>query len=851
MINHLTSKFATLALVCFVAIAADITANAAATVEIQNADSLGVGFNDSTPVSPVGGNGGTTLGQQRMNAFRFAADIWGATINSVPKIIIRARWTTLSCTADSAVLASAGTTTIHRNFPNAPFADTWYGAALANALAGSDRNGSTAEIDAMVNINIGSASCFSGTPWYLGFDNNHGDGPDLVSVLLHEFGHGLGFQSFTDVTTGAFDTGFPSVFDQFLRDNTSGKLWINMTDAERLASAKNDGNLVWTGSQLTAAVPTVLEGEPTLKINSPPVIARNYAIGTAEFGPQVSFPGVTASLVRPSVIDGCSAMTGVTGQIAFIDRGNCLFVDKVKNAQNAGALAVVIGNVPTSQDPTIPPGMGGTDPTIVIPSVSLNLSDANAIRAQLGGPINASVFQDPSVLAGADSSNRAKLYAPPQIDDGSSVSHFDTSMFPNQLMEPNINGDLTHSVNLPNDLTFSLLRDIGWNTASNPATIQLSATTFNANENGTSLNVGVTRTGDTSGVVSVDYATSDNSGSNLCNLITGQASSRCDYLTGVGELTFAAGETSKTIVIPIVDDVYAEGPETFQITLSNPTGASLGAPATATLTINDNEATNGVNPIDTPSFFVRQHYIDFLNREPDAGGFNFWTNEFTVCGADPQCLQVKRVNVSAAFFLSTEFQETGYLVYRMYKSGFGNLPGAPVPVTFNNFLRDTQELGKGVQVGAVNFEIVLENNKQAYALEFVQRPEFVAAFLNKSATQFVSQLNTNAGNVLSAAEQTNLVNILGATPADATKRAQVLRAVAEDQTLRDAEFNKAFVLMQYFGYLRRGPNEAPDTDFSGYNFWLTKLNSFGGNFVNAEMVKAFIISTEYRERFGP
>src|SRR6185369_5294792 len=138
-----------------------------------------------------------------------------------------------------------------------------------------------------------------------------------------------------------------------------------------------------------------------------------------------------------------------------------------------------------------------------------------------------------------------------------------------------------------------------------------------------------------------------------------------------------------------------------------------------------------------------------------------------------------------------------------------------------------------------------------YALEFVQRPEFVAAFLNKSATEFVAQLNTNAGNVLSAAEQTNLVNILGATPADATKRAQVLRAVAEDQTLKDAELNKAFVLMQYFGYMRRNPDDAPDADFSGYNFWLNKLNSFFGNFVNAEMVKAFISSDEYRKRFGP
>jgi len=851
MINYLISKFSVVLLLCVIAVASSASARAAATVVIQNNDSPGVGFNDATPVSPIGGNGGTTLGQQRLNAFQFAANIWGATVTSTTTITIRARWTALSCTANTAVLASAGTTTIHRNFPNAPFAETWYGAALTNAIAGSDRNGATAEIDATVNINIGSASCFSGSAWYLGFDNNHGNGTDLISVLLHEFGHGLGFQSFTDVTTGALDTGFPSVYDRFLRDNTTGKLWTNMTDAERAASAINDGNLVWTGPQVTAAVPTVLQGEPTLKINSPAIIARNYNIGTAEFGPPVSFPGVTAVLVRPSVIDGCSAMTGLSGQIAFIDRGNCLFTDKVKNAQNAGASAVVIGNVSTSSDPTVAPGMAGSDPTITIPSVSLNLSDATAIIAQLGGPINASVFQDPNVRAGADSSNRAKLYAPPQPDEGSSVSHFDTSMFPNQLMEPNNNGDLTHSVNVPGDLTFSLLRDIGWNAPANPATIQLSASTFNANENGTSLNVGVTRSGDTSGAVSVDYATSDNSGANPCNLITGQASSRCDYLTGIGRLTFAAGETSKTIAIPVIDDVYAEGAETFQITLSNPSGASLGSPATATLRINDNEATNGVNPINTPSFFVRQHYIDFLNREPDQSGLNFWIGEITVCGADPQCIAVKRINVSAAFFLSTEFQETGYLVYRMYKSGFGNLPGAPVPVNFTNFLRDTQQLGKGVQVGAVNWETVLENNKQAYALEFVQRPEFVAAFLNKTGPEFVAQLNTNAGNVLSAAEQTNLVNLLGATPADATKRAQVLRAVAENQTLHDAEFNKAFVLMQYFGYLRRGPNEAPNTDYSGYNFWLTKLNNFHGNFVDAEMVKAFIISDEYRQRFGP
>src|SRR4029079_6301282 len=222
------------------------------------------------------------------------------------------------------------------------------------------------------------------------------------------------------------------------------------------------------------------------------------------------------------------------------------------------------------------------------------------------------------------------------------------------------------------------------------------------------------------------------------------------------------------------------------------------------------------------------------------------------CGSDPQCIEVKRINVSAAFFLSIEFQETGYLVYRMHKTAFGNLQGAPVPVALNPFLRDTQAIGRGVQVGIGDWETQLENNKQAFTLAFVQRPEFLAAYPNTlSADQFVSQLDANAGLVLSPPERANLIALLGATPADLAKRAQVLRAVTEDRDLKTAELNKAFVLMQYFGYLRHNPNDAPDSDFSGFNFWLGKLNSFGGNFVQAELVKAFISSIEYRQRFGP
>jgi hypothetical protein len=387
--------------------------------------------------------------------------------------------------------------------------------------------------------------------------------------------------------------------------------------------------------------------------------------------------------------------------------------------------------------------------------------------------------------------------------------------------------------------------------ATTVSTIQLTQSTFSVNENAGSLTVNVTRSGDTSSFATVKYGTSDTAGAAPCTTIGSAASSRCDYLTSSGTLAFAAGETAKSFAIPIVDDVYTENAESFTVTLSNPVGATLGATSSATLTINDGGAETGANPIDTASFFVRQHYIDFLNREPDSDGLAFWTNQITSCGSDAQCIQEKRINVSAAFFLSIEFQETGYLVYRIYKAGLGNPNLDPVPVNFSNFLRDTQQIGLGVQVGIGDWENKLEANKQNFALEFVQRPDFLAMYPTTfTATQVVNQMNANAGFVLSDPEKTTLVNLLGATPNDMSKRAAVLRAVAEDSDLRTAEFNKAFVLMQYFGYMRRSPNEAPDSDFGGFNFWLGKLDQFQGNYVEAEMVKAFIVSGEYRGRFG-
>lgn len=260
--------------------------------------------------------------------------------------------------------------------------------------------------------------------------------------------------------------------------------------------------------------------------------------------------------------------------------------------------------------------------------------------------------------------------------------------------------------------------------------------------------------------------------------------------------------------------------------------------------------TNTPITINDPDFYVSQQYVDFLSRFPDQSGFNFWTNDLLSCGSNTGCTDVHRVNVSAAFFLSIEFQQTGYLVYKMYLAGFGNLPSKPVPVRREDFFPDTRTIGNGVVVGQQGWEGVLDANKNAFAVAFVQRPAFQAAFpAGMTAQQFVDKLDLNAGSVLSSTEKSDLVAVLGATPSDFTKRGQVLRSVAENSNLSQREFNKAFVLMQYFGYLRRNPDDAPDANFDGYNFWLGKLNQFNGNFQQAEMVKAFIVSGEYLNRF--
>lgn len=266
--------------------------------------------------------------------------------------------------------------------------------------------------------------------------------------------------------------------------------------------------------------------------------------------------------------------------------------------------------------------------------------------------------------------------------------------------------------------------------------------------------------------------------------------------------------------------------------------------------------TNTPITINDSDFFVNQQYVDFLSRFPDQSGFDFWVNQIATCNGDATCIAGQRDNTSGAFFLSIEFQETGYLVERMYKTAYGSSTGTStfggthqlsVPIVRRSeFLPDTLQMSNGVVVGQNGWPTVLENNKVAFANDFVSRARFTTAYPAMPASQFVDTLNTNAGNPLSQSQRDQLVSDLNG---GLKTRAQVVRAVAEDSDLVSAEKNQAFVLMQFLGYLRRDPNVGPDTDYTGYDFWLQKLNNHGGDFHAAQMVRSFIVSGEYLNRF--
>lgn len=469
-----TTRLFSFLLLAALVLVASAPAFGAANIVIVNTDGPNEGFNDPTPAAPVGGNPGTTIGQQRLIAFQYAASIWGSVLDSPVPIYVQASFDPLACNATGGTLGAAGAIQIFANFPGREYDNTWYHVALANKLAGADLapgpNGTNADdIIAIFNANLGKPNCLAGSGFYYGLDANHGNLIDLVTVLLHEFGHGLGFSNFVNETSGSQPLGLTDIFATYTLDTTTGLYWSQMTtNAQRQASAINSSKVVWDGINVTAAAPSVLQfGVPLVTINSPAGLGP-FNVGAAAFGPTISAPGVTGNVVRaldaadaagPTTFDACSPITNaaaVAGNIALVDRGSCGFVIKVKNAQNAGAVAVLVAD----NAPGAPPaGMAGVDPTITIPSGRITLPDGNALKAALAnGPVNATLGVNLNVRAGADPQGRVQLNAPNPVQQGSSISHWDPIAFPNLLMEPAINPDLTHGV----DLARQEMIDIGW-----------------------------------------------------------------------------------------------------------------------------------------------------------------------------------------------------------------------------------------------------------------------------------------------------------------------------------------------------------------------------------------------------
>lgn len=439
-------------------------AASAATVLPVNADPAGQGLNDLTPAAPVGGNPGTTIGEQRRIAYQFAADLWGAVLESDAEIRVQASFAPLQCDT-RVVLGSAGAAAAYfLTEPGQP--TTLYHAALADALLGRDlQAGASVDIVSRFNASYGRTNpdgspCSPGSGWYYGLDGQTPAGlTNFLNVVMHEIAHGLGFSGFGSVTTGAPYLGYPDIYSRFAFDNNSGKGWYELTDAGR-RQALVGNNVVFRGAQVKAELPLLLDEKTVLRASG--TAGGDFEYGMASFGapPTVSnFAGPVVLVNDGSSLpsQGCapSPAGAYAGKVALLDRGSCGFEVKAAFAEQAGAIAVVVvNNAPGVIAMAETPGVEAT-----VPTVSVSLADGNAIKAALPG-VNLALATLPGQYAGADRNGFARLYTPSALQPGSTFSHYDVSTTPNALMEPSITASLESNVML--DLTPALFKDEGW-----------------------------------------------------------------------------------------------------------------------------------------------------------------------------------------------------------------------------------------------------------------------------------------------------------------------------------------------------------------------------------------------------
>jgi hypothetical protein len=441
----------------------------AAEIKIINQDvGKGTGLDDKTPATPVGGNPGTTVGAQALNVYTFAADIWGAVLQSDVTIRNGATFEALSCDATSGVLGSSGTNYIFyfddtSTLPAGAVRNTWYHSALFDALTKQDGAPDEDDIQSQFNGALGSTGCLEGSSWYYGLDGKTPAGSiNFLNVVLHEMAHGLGFSGFNSLTTGSpykNDDGvpLPDIYSTFVYNDTQQKKWYDLTDAQRVTAALDDGKLVFTGGTVKSEAPLALGLPDVFKVTAPAAAAGEYTFSQASFGPTATATNFSGDAVQAAPADGCTPITNgsaLAGKIAIIDRGTCNFSDKALNAQTAGAKAVLFAN---NQAGAITPGGTPTSP-VTIPVIAISQADGAKLKANLTG-LQGAVGKG-SGLAGADAQGNVQLYAPTTLAQGSSFSHYDTRLTPNAIMEYAINQDLIGQIDV--DLTPALFQDIGW-----------------------------------------------------------------------------------------------------------------------------------------------------------------------------------------------------------------------------------------------------------------------------------------------------------------------------------------------------------------------------------------------------
>jgi MYXO-CTERM domain-containing protein len=435
-------------------------ARATAKFTIQVTDTAGVGFKDTTPATPVAGNSGTTVGQQRLNVFQAAADAWGRILESTVPIVVDASFAPLECSGGMAVEGQAAPFSV-QNIAGLPSKGD-YPKALANKILGKDVYPGEADITAQ--FNGGLYDCI-GTDWYYGLDGNAaGDEANLLTTVIHELGHGLGFTDDVDPTTGVFYMGSAPTFATFMLDNKTSKHLSAMTNAERKAAYADVRQLVWDGPRTKEVAARFLtKGSPSIQV-TPAVSGFSGAIGEANFGPALSSgSAITGGLVTGTLASDCKTVTGTfTGKVVLIisPSTRCASITAAYGVQKGGGLAMLFAYNDTSSPPPVALEFRNSDiasyPAITIPTLAVTISDADLLKSAAGATVTLSA--DTAKVVGADAAGNTYLFASNPIQPGSTGSHWDPLVRPNLIMEP---------VDQPNpvmylDMERAVMWDIGW-----------------------------------------------------------------------------------------------------------------------------------------------------------------------------------------------------------------------------------------------------------------------------------------------------------------------------------------------------------------------------------------------------